>query len=165
LFLLTAGGCVAAAVSLNRSFGGDGGFGRRHLEPIPVSPKVCPYVRVMHAAANDFQRVNPIADIFRGPARNEVAWPVRRARLEQSLDVLELGIVVSRPHFPARIRKRLGVVLTSIRSARPKVDRADDEWELLGRTVDVFQRGQYAFGDASDLVGDACAVRLAADPL
>ena len=160
--MLTAAGCAGIVAQLN-SWDGDIVAGRPRLEPIPVSPKVCPYVRVMHAAANDFQRVSPI-NVLGATTPDAASWPARQTRLKESLDGLELGIVVSRPYFPARIRERLGVVLASIRSGRPQVDRAGSDVDLIVRAADQFQRGQYAFGDASDLVGDACAVHLAAGP-
>jgi len=130
-----------------------------------VSADVCPYVEVMHAAANNFQRVNPAADLFRLVGPPTVPWPQERARVRQSLNVLELSVAASQPHFPARIRERLGVVLTNIRSGRADLARARQRNDLVGPALTHFTDGEYAFGDASDLVGDACGIRLAADPI
>ena len=136
---------------------------RKHLAAIPVSPRVCPYVRVMHAAANDFERVNPfdnLALIVGPPA--PPPWPTERARLEKRLNVLRFAVAVSRPQFPPRIRRKLGIVLESITTAWPKLQRAKDPFDAVARVENVWSTGEYAFGDASDLIGNACGVHLAA---
>ena len=72
-------------------------------------------------------------------------------------------MVASQPHVPARVRERLSVVLANIRSGRPDLTtkRRND---LVGPALTHFTDGEYAFGDASDLIGGACGVPLAAEP-
>jgi hypothetical protein len=167
LFALLLAGCGAMLRGLdNLNF--DVQVGRKHLAPIPVSPKVCPYVRVMHSAANDFQRVNPMAVFFQTDATlpTKSSWPAERARLQQSLNVLEFAVVVSQSQFPAPIRKRLQVVLVNIRAGRSQIRGMGSELDVFtGTANENLSAGQDAFGDASDLIGNACGVHLAADSL
>jgi hypothetical protein len=167
LFALLFAGCAAMLSGLN-NLNFDVQVARKRLAPIPVSPKVCPYVRVMHSAANDFQRVNPMAIFFEtNPAfPTKAAWPAQRARLQQSLNVLEFTVVASQAHFPAPIRKRFHVVLVNIREGRSDIRAMGSEFDpFTGSTSQDLSAGQAAFGDASDLIGNACGVHLAADPL
>ena len=122
----------------------------------------------MHSAANDFQRVNPMAMFFATnptfPTR--ASWPAQRARLQQTLNVLEFAVVASKAQFPAPIRKRLQVVLVNIRAGRSEIrDMQSPLDALTGSASGNLSAGQAAFGDASDLIGNVCGVHLAADPL
>ncbi len=166
--MLVGGSCAYVVSQLN---GFDGDPARKHLAPIPVSPSVCPYVRVMHAAANNFERqydrVDPLAALTAGRTISQLQerWPVSQARLAQSLNVLEFAVVASEARFPERIRRRFDVVLTNIRAGRPSLLHAKGPLDLLSEGGTYYADGHYAFGDASDLIGDACApVQLAADP-
>ena len=114
----------------------------------------------MHFAANNFQRVNPIAHL---ELLNE-PWPTERARLHQTLNVLEFAVVASKAQFPSRIEQEFDVVLTNIRASRSRLDEATFAADALVKSGNLLHDGQFAFGDASDLIGDACNVRLAADP-
>src|SRR4051812_33349135 len=39
--------------------GGSHSFGRKHLDPIPISQRACPYVKAMHLGAVGFQDAEP----------------------------------------------------------------------------------------------------------
>jgi hypothetical protein len=156
-------GCAAVMTKLNNL-----NFdvaSRKHLQAIPVSKKVCPYVHLMHVAANDFQSVNPVGNLGVLAESLQAKWPEQRARLAHRLDVLEAAVSASKAQFPERIQRRLSTVITNIHAGEVQLVRARDLSGLLSeRTDDIFTNGEYAFGDASDLVGNACGQRLAADP-
>ena len=59
---------------------------------------------------------------------------------------------------PAQARDRAA----SITTAWPKLQRAKDPFDAVARVENVWSTGEYAFGDASDLIGNACGVHLAA---
>src|SRR5205085_188071 len=88
---------------------------RKHLDPIPISATACPYVVAMHKAANNFQIAAPFAGMAFDAHMRMLTWPQARARVGPALEVLELSIVVSRPHFPARIQRQLTVALRATR--------------------------------------------------
>jgi hypothetical protein len=156
-------GCAAVMTKLNSlNFNVQS---RKHLQAIPVSKKVCPYVRLMHVAANDFQSVNPAGNLAVFAQSMNEKWPEQRARLAHRLDVLDSAVVAGKAHFPEPIRRRFSTVITSIRAGEVQLVRARDLSDLLSeRTDNIFTNGEYAFGDASDLVGNACGFHLAADP-
>ena len=136
LIVLFAGGCALLISQINFNF--DLG-GRKHLDPIPVSHRACPYVRVMHSAADDFQQaygeINPLVLLTTQPTGQVRPWPAEQARLEQSLNVLELAVVVGKGHFPGRIQQRLAVVVRSIRVGRMRVEHARNADRPLQRRL------------------------------
>jgi hypothetical protein len=137
---------------------------RKHLDPIPIAASACPYVVLMHQAANNFQASVPALGILGYDSRGRpLTWPQARARLTTTLDALEVSITGSRPHLPAPVRRQLVVALREIRSGRAQLPLASDGPDFWSRTQDELDRGKLAFGYASDLVGDRCGVPLGAD--
>jgi hypothetical protein len=164
LFVVFGAGCGMLIAGLNNWDLGDGTVSpRAHLAAIPVSPKVCPYVRVMHKAANDFQRVNPIAGISTLESPAKTPWGPQRARIARRLRVFEFTVAASRAQFPAPIQRRFEVVLANIHKGRPLLAHSTDSFDLWMRASSTFSTGQTAYGEASDLVGNACGVHLAAN--
>jgi hypothetical protein len=151
----------ASALSHAFDFGGEE---RKHLDPIPIAAGACPYVVLMHQAANNFQASVPPLGILGYDARGHpLTWPQARARLTAALDALEVSIVGSRPHLPAPVRRQLVVAVREIRSGRAQLPLASDARDFWDRTKDELDRGKLAFGYASDLVGHRCGVTLGAD--
>jgi hypothetical protein len=138
---------------------------RKHLKPIPIDKRACPYVVAMHATANAFQNAEPVLGLYQGPGDSliEVPWPHIRARLQRTLMDLQLAILVGRPHFPAPIRRRLTTTLDAIHTGLRTLARVHDDADLETRTSGALSRGQTAFGYAGDLVGKQCSVQLGAD--
>jgi hypothetical protein len=137
---------------------------RKHLDPIPIAASACPYVVLMHEAANNFQASVPPLGMPGYDARGRpLTWPQVRARLTTTLDALEVSIAGSRPHLPAPVRRQLVVALREVRSGRAQLPLARDGSDFWDRTRDELDRGKLAFGYASDLVGHGCAVPLGAD--
>ena len=137
---------------------------RKHLDPIPIAASACPYVVLMHQAANNFQTSVPPLGILGYDARGRrLTWPQVRARLTTTLAALEVSIAGSRPHLPIPVRRQLVVALREIRSGRAQLPLARDGDDFWQRTQDELDRGKLAFGYASDLVGRRCEVTLGAD--
>jgi hypothetical protein len=89
---------------------------RKHLKPIPIAASACPYVIVMHEAANKFQIALPLGPGAFDAHINLLSWPQTRTRFDTALRTLELSILVSRPHFPTRIQQQLTVTLGAVRN-------------------------------------------------
>jgi hypothetical protein len=136
---------------------------RKHLDPIPIAASACPYVVLMHQAANNFQASVPPGGLLYDERGRPRSWPQARARMMLTLDALETSIAGSRPHLPAPVRRQLAVALREIRSGRAQLLLARDGTDFWSRTVDGLERGKLAFGYASDLVGRRCGVPLGAD--
>ena len=137
---------------------------RKHLKSIPVSRTVCPYVQLMHAAANDFQAVSPARDLTPFLQGRPAQWPRVRADIAHRLDVLDHAVEVGEgAPFPRPIERRLAATAAGVRAGDVQLVRAHDSFDLLNRTSAILSNGQVSFGEASDLVGKACGVQLAAD--
>jgi hypothetical protein len=159
IFILLGAGCAALISSLNNL-----DVGRKHLKPIPVSRSVCPYVQLMHVAANGFQAVSPAQDLAPYADSTPAQWPKLRAEIAHRLDVLDHAVEIGqRAEFPRPIEERLSTVDEEVRAGEVQLVRADGAVDLWVRTGVLLSNGQVAFGEASDLVGSACDVQLAAD--
>jgi hypothetical protein len=137
---------------------------RKHLDPVPIAASACPYVVLMHQAANNSQvSVPPLGILGYDERGQRLSWPQARARMMLTADALETSIAGSRPHLPAPVRRQLAVALREIRSGRAQLLLARDGTDFWSRTEDGLERGKLAFGYASDLVGRRCGVPLGAD--
>ena len=165
-------GVVVVAVAFVVFINGldSGPTGRKHLKSIPIASSACPYVRVMHAVANEVQLDEPITAINLavpgGPVT--IAWPRSRVRFDLAIGRLELAILASESHIPAQVRQYLNVTLTDVRTGRTllKTDRSgsyETNVTLAQRYQSLFSDGQQAFGYAGDLIGKQCGVQLGAD--
>src|SRR6478736_3477273 len=52
---------------------------RKHLDPIPIAASACPYVVLMHQAANNFQASVPLPGLALDARGRPVSWPHARA--------------------------------------------------------------------------------------
>src|SRR3981189_534100 len=73
---------------------------RTHLKPIAIAASACPYVALMHAAANNFQAAEPAFGFALDEHGNQLTWPQTRSRLDRTLKALGYSIQASTPHFP-----------------------------------------------------------------
>jgi hypothetical protein len=165
--ILVVGGLLIAAMSSCSGFGNFNlGTPRKHLKPIPIDKRACPYVVAMHETANAFQSAEPaLFGFYLGPGDKpiDVRWPRVHVRVQKTLLDLQLAILVGRPHFPAAVRRRLTTTLAAIRTGLHEVSRARSTLDLELTTSDTLSNGQTAFGYAGDLVGKQCSVQLGAD--
>lgn len=161
--LIAAALIVGGAWSAGFGSGAGATIGRKHLEPIPIAASACPYVIALHESANNFQIAMPLGSVAFDAHFHAMSWPQTRARFDTALRTLELSILVSRPHFPARIRHQLTVTLGAARKSVVQLAAAKNGDDLYNRTTTLFENGKQAFGYASDLVGDQCVVTLSAD--
>jgi hypothetical protein len=152
-----------AAGALLASFANFGYKERKHLAPIPIAASACPYVALMHEAANRFQLAYPIAGVSYDADMHQLAWPQTRDRLSHASDVLDVSIVAGTPHFPQQVRNYLDVTLVDLRAGRAELSAASDAGDFSFRTLQLAQDGQAAFGFAGDLIGRQCPVQLKAD--
>jgi hypothetical protein len=136
---------------------------RRYLKPIPIAASACPYVRLMHAAADNFQVAQPVLGVAFDEHARVLPWPDTRARLDAALKSLEAAIQASEPQFPPQIQDQLSVTLSAVREGRVQLAVANDGADLVIATGSVREKGKLAFGYASDLVGKKCGVMLGAD--
>ena len=136
---------------------------RKHLEPIPIAASTCPYVRLMHTAANNFQIAQPLLGVAFDEHGQVLPWPETRARLDSALTSLEASIQASEPQFPRQIQHELSITLRAVREGRVQLAAANDGADLITDTRPVREMGKRAFGYASDLVGKQCGVMLGAD--
>ena len=136
---------------------------RKHLAPIPIAQNACPYVSLMHTAADYYQINAGLFGVGFDARGRMLPWTTQRARLNATLEVFEASIKQSAPHFPARIRAQLAVTMRAAEEGRAQVARAHDAIDLMNRAESTLQAGQQAFGFASDLVGKQCGVPLGAD--
>lgn len=136
---------------------------RKHLQPIPISASACPYVALMHAAANYYQGNVPVFGFAFDERGGTVPWSQERPHLDETLRLLKGSIVASREHFPDRIRAQLAVTVGAIDEGRAQLAQATDGFDVMNRSRPALERGQRAFGFASDLVGHQCRVGLGAD--
>src|SRR5689334_20128857 len=86
--ILVVSGLLIAVMASCSGFNLDfGAVPRKHLPPIPIEKRACPYVVAMHRTANAFQSAEPILGIYMGPNNSliEVPWPHVRARLQRTL--------------------------------------------------------------------------------
>jgi hypothetical protein len=135
-----------------------------HLKPIPIARSSCPYVALMHAAANQYQSVEPGISFLVAMAQHPVPWPHQRAQIDQALRNLDAAIRAGLPHFPGAVRKQLMYVLGELRDGRNQLAASKpDGSDLIGRTAGIMASGRSNFGNASDLIGNQCPLRLAAD--
>jgi len=155
---------VAAAtvlVGLGDSFSHVGE--RRHLKPIPIASGACPYVALMHDAANDFQAHEPVFGLMLDTNGRPVPIAKERTIVGPPLARLEFAIAVSRPHFPAAVRTQLAITQNAAHQGRAELANATDPVALMNGTTSLLSTGQQAFGYASDLVGTQCGHGLGAD--
>jgi len=154
-----------AVASCNRAI--DAAFSSKpepHLRPIPLPRSSCPYVVLMHAAANQYQSVEPGLPFLTAMAQHPVPWREQRAQLDQSLRNLGAAIRASLAHVPAAVRDQLTLVLGELRDGRAQLAASKpDGSDLIERTAAIMAAGHTNFGNASDLIGGQCPVRLAAD--
>ena len=143
---------------------------RKHLKAIPIAASACPYVRVMHAVANEVQLDEPIpaVNVAAPGAPATIAWPRSRVRFDDAIGRLELAILASEPQVPEPVRHYLDVTLADVRTGRTllKTDRSgsyETNVILAQRYQNLFSDGQQAFGFAGDLIGMQCGVQLGAD--
>ena len=141
--------------------------GRKHLDPVPISAHACPYVRVMHAAANEVQRDKPVPAFdlrVKGDLEHKLnaTFPRSRPRFANALATFELAIVISEPHFPDRVRHFLNTTVADVRTGRAVLKTATNR-ALVMRYSNLYDSGERAFGYAGDLVGHRCGVQLGAD--
>jgi hypothetical protein len=137
---------------------------RPHLEPIPIARSSCPYVALMHAAANQYQSAEPGLAFLVATARHPVPWREQRVQVDQALRNLDAAIRAGLPHFPTPVRKQLTYVLGELRDGRTELAASKpDGSDLIERTAGIMAAGHTNFGNASDLIGAQCPVRLAAD--
>ena len=76
---------------------------RKHLAPIPIAQNACPYVSLMHTAADYYQINAGTFGIAFDAQGNMLPWTAQRVRLNATLELLEASIRESAPHFPAQI--------------------------------------------------------------
>src|SRR5436190_13934547 len=109
---------------------------RKHLKPIPIDKRACPYVVAMHSTANAFQSAQPFLGFYEGPGDSliDVPWPRVRARVRRSLLDLQLAILVGRPHFPPAVRTRLTATLAAVLTGLRQLARAHGTDELMTKT-------------------------------
>jgi hypothetical protein len=154
---------AVAAGALLAAFANYGHRERKHLAPIPIAASACPYVALMHEAANRFQTTYPVLGLSYDADMHELAWPQTRDRLRHATDVLDFSIVAGTPHFPQQVQHYLDVTLVNLRTGRAQLAAASNASDVFSRTQQLFQDGQAAFGFAGDLIGRQCPVPLAAD--
>jgi hypothetical protein len=160
--VVLAGVAIAVLTSLGNAFSHIGE--RNHLKPIPISTTACPYVALMHAAANDFQAHEPLFGVMFDANGGIVPVARERAIVDRPLARLELAIAMSAPRFPAEVRTQLAITQHAAHQGRAELAHATDPFVLMSRSIDLVGTGQQAFGYASDLVGTQCGHRLGADP-
>jgi hypothetical protein len=160
LGIFAAGIAVAVLLVGTPSFGPTS---RSHRKPIVIAASACPYVALMHTAANNFQAAEPAFGFALDEHGNQLTWPQTRSRLDKSLKALAYAIQASAPHFPPEVQSQLGVAADAVREGRQQLAVATDGKDLSIRTSSVLNLGKEAFGWASDLVGDQCSVPLGAD--
>jgi hypothetical protein len=160
LGIFVAGITVAVLLFEAPSFGP---ASRTHLKPTVIAASACPYVALMHTAANNFQAAEPAFGFALDEHGNQLTWPQTRSRLDRSLKALAYSIRASTPHFPPEVQSQLVVAADAVREGRQQLAVATDGKDLSIRTSSVLNLGKEAFGSASDLVGDQCSVRLGAD--
>jgi hypothetical protein len=136
---------------------------RDHLSPIPIGASACPYVVLMHAAANNFQSVEPFLGVGFDAHGKQLTWKQTRNRLRPALETLERSIEGSSPHFPIPVQRQLAVALANVRVGRVDLAVARNGNDLFDHSWPAVQEGQRAFGYASDLIGKRCSVKLEAD--
>lgn len=136
---------------------------RHHLKPIPISTRACPYVALMHAAANDFQAHEPTFGLILDDNGQPVPLAKERVIVDPPLARFEFAIAVSRPHFPTAVRSQLAITQDAAHQGRVLLAQASGPAELFNQSGTLLSRGQRAFGYASDLVGAQCGHGLGAD--
>jgi hypothetical protein len=148
---------VATAVALRMDFATH----RRHLASIRISDASCPGVEAMHYAASDLREAYPLVGSSWMDARGHVRqWPVLRDSLARSSDALRSAIDLASPSLPRRVRHYLSVTRADLDAARPHLLLARNSVDFFIRTNQLYSDGQEAFGYASDLIGNRCAVPL-----
>lgn len=136
---------------------------RRHLKAIPISTRACPYVALMHAAANDFQAHEPLLGLMFDANGRVLPIAKERTIIEPPLARFEFAIAIGKVHFPAAVRTQLAITQDAAHEGRARLVRASDPMALATSTSALLSKGQQAFGYASDLVGAQCGHGLGAD--
>ena len=136
---------------------------REHLQPIPIDVAGCPYVAVMHDAANQFQIAYPALGTAFDADQQPLTWPETQVRLDQAAAVLEGTITVSLDQFPPQVQRQLTIARDSLSDGRAQLALASNGPDFANRTSGLLQQGQLAFGYAGDLIGSQCHVPLRAD--
>jgi hypothetical protein len=154
-------------------FGGSTTVGRQHLQPIPISRSACPYVKAMHTAAYNFEVTNPVifggSDVGNEKTSQDLLnaltdsrrWPAFKARVDHSIVVLDHSLRDASPHLPKQVQDKLAITHESLHLGRIQLHKSKSGLDLFSGSIsDINRRGQYAFGDASDLIGMACGVHV-----
>jgi hypothetical protein len=136
---------------------------RKHLDPIPIAAQACPYVKLMHEAANRFQIAYPILGMSLDSHQHQLTWSQTRQRLGRATDVLDVAIAAGTPHFPKRVRDFLEVARVDVVAGRRQLAVATNAQDFSTRTTSQLHDGRTAFGFAGDLIGHRCGVELRAD--
>ena len=151
---------VSVAIGFSRAFKPKG---REHLQPIPIDVAACPYVTVMHEAANQFQVAYPPLVFAYDANGHELSWPDTKARLAPAAVLLEDSITASIPQFPPQVQWYLTMVRDDLHRGREQLASATDSYDFFNRTYKTYADGKRAFGYAGDLIGQQCPVPLGAD--
>jgi hypothetical protein len=145
---------AACEHSLEDAFSGFGKVGSfESVEPIPIPPSACPYVRLTAAAAADASK--PWHDAFEPTAD----WERFSKDLTGPLANLDAALGAAVPHVPELVAQDLREVQRDVEFGRVQLFAAKSVSEYMGGSK-VFE-GFTALGHASALVGTACGPTLA----
>ncbi len=147
--------CVAIVAALNSL--GDISIGSKHLEPIPVAPSACPYLREVHDKADAAGRA------YLGVLTGQLdphGWRTEAARHAQLLAAFELTLRAAKPHVPAPVANELQTVIVKVAAGRKEVKTAQSPSDYQSLSAGQVFEGTAALGNASDLVGNACGFVL-----
>ncbi len=145
---------AACANSISDTFSGFGDIGTfDSVEPIPIPPTACPYVRLTSAAAA--AAAQPWHGAF-GPAPD---WNRFAKELAAPLANLDAALGATVPHVPAAVALDLRNVRRDVELGRVQLFASTSVSDYMTRS-DVVD-GFGALGHASALVADACGPTLA----
>ena len=150
---------VAAGIALSHMFHR---VERTHLQPITIDPASCSYVEDMHRAAKQFQHAYPVFGIAYDSDHRVLTWTEIQLRLAAAADVLDYSITASVDQFPTQVQWYLTAARDDLRIGRTQLPALRDGYDFVMRTSDLYADGKQAFGYASDLIGNQCAVPLGA---
>jgi hypothetical protein len=141
--------CVNFVNSLSHSFGT---LGAPIVKPIPIPAAACPYLLVLHVAA-DSAGVGWVKALDYNTTRQ---WRPFAVQLAPKLAVLETALLVASVHVPRPVASDFTDALHQVAIGRPPLAASPDVGTYLAQTNNAVINGWSDLNSASALIGNAC---------
>jgi hypothetical protein len=144
--------------SFSHSFGT---FGAPAVKPIPIPAAACPYLLVLHVAA-DSAGVGWVKALDYDTTKQ---WRPFAVQLAPKLGVLETALLVASVHVPRPVAADFTDALHQVVIGRPPLAASSDVDAYLAATNSAVMQGWSDLSNASGLIGNACGFTFMSFPV